>query len=345
MHIFIDESGSFVQTDAPNSFSAEVAYIVPESKLAIAEAALRRYKRRAGRRPSEEVKAAATTEENCLLFLEDLSWAGGFVTGVVSDGSLQGDIAHHQAQQANKIDEYVPVMVHDEGKAMVAKAAADIRRLSNQNYVELHCRAKLAWGVVRRASLYYSQREPKTLGAFRWAFDAKDVQQNHFESTMANLLGTLMQSQSVDLPLLQLKGADYSHFQRFTAEDRNESWLPVPEGADVIVMNGKLFHEHMEFLDSKRSPGVQIADLVANGLTRCLRGRFADGDRAAVCLGNLMIREEGGCPSLEFVTFAGGREPCALDREVTRRVKIMARHGMSMLAPAASDEEPRQSGL
>jgi hypothetical protein len=332
MHIFIDESGSFAQTDIPNSFSAEVAYIIPENNLAIALAALRRYKRRAGRMPFEEVKAGLATEENYFHFLADLRGAGGFVTGVVSDGSLQGDIANHKAQQANKIDQHVPVMVYDEGKVMVAKAAADVRHLSNPNYVELHCRAKLAWGVVRRATLYYSQCDPKTLGAFRWAFDAKDVNLNHFESTMADLLGTLTQSHSVETPLIQLEGADYSHFQRFTAEDQDARWFPAPEGADLIVMNGKLFREDMEFPDSKASPGVQIADLMANGLRKCLKGEFTDNDRAAAFLGNLMIREPGGVPSLEFVMFDGGEEQRLLDRAVSRRVRIMDHNGMSMVA-------------
>ncbi|GLQ87236.1 DUF3800 domain-containing protein [Dyella flagellata] len=334
MHIFIDESGSFVQTDQPNSFSADVACVMSEKNVAVAEAALRRYKKRAGRRPGEEVKASATTEENYFSFLDDLGNWDGFITAVISDGAMQGDIAHHKEQQAKKIDQYVPVMVYDEGKAMIAKVAADVRQLSNQNYVELHCRAQLAWGVVRRATLYYSQRAPKTLGAFRWEFDAKDVQKNHFESTLADLVGVLSQTYSIRKPLIRLRGADYSHFDRFAADDRDASWFPRPKDADAdnVVMNGKLFHEHMEFVDSKASPGVQIADLVANGLTRCLKGRFSNNDTAAALLGRLMIREPGGVPSLEFVRFDGDGEERSLDKTVARRVKIMDRNGKSMIA-------------
>lgn len=332
MHIFIDESGLFVQAADANSFSAVVAYVISEEHLGAAEAALRRYKRRAGKKPSEEVKASDTTEDNYLAFLADLGRIDGIVTGVVADGSLQGDIANHKEQQAKKIDDHVQVMVYDEGKAMVAKAAADVRRLSNQNYVELHCRTHLAWDVVRRASLYFVQRRPATLHFMRWEFDAKDVQKNHFESTLADLLGTLSQTHSMERPLIKLQGADYSHFDRFSARNQDAPWFPVPDDAEIAVTSGLLFHEHMEFVDSKQSPGVQIADLIANGLTRCLRGRFAKNDVAAALLGRLMTREPGGVPSVDFVHFESGENVYILDKDVARRVRLMDRNAKSMVA-------------
>lgn len=331
MHIFIDESGLFVKTDAPNSFSAEVAFVISEDQMPLAEAALRRYKRRAGRMPHEEVKASLASDENYFSFLADLSRADGFAAGVVSDASLQGDISNHKRQQADTIDAYVPIMVYDAGKAMIEKAARDVRQLSDQNYVQMHCRAQLAWGAIRRGTLYYCQRTPKTLGAFRWAFDAKDIQQNHFESTMADLLGTLTQSHSLDEPLIRLRGADYSHFERFTSDAKDTSWFPAAKDADLVSINGKLFHENLAFLDSRACAGVQIADLIANGLTRCLKGRFADNDLAAAHLGKMMIREPGNVPSLEFVMFEHGDEKRVLDRDVARRVKIMDRFGKSMV--------------
>ena len=332
MHIFVDESGLFVPAADQNSFSAVVAYVISESHLPAAEAALRRYKRRAGKRPSDEVKASETSEENYLRFVYEIGLIDGIATGVVSDGSKQGDIEAHKAHQAAKIDEYVPVMVYDEGKAMVAKAAADVRRLSNQNYVELHCRADLAWGVIWRSTLYFVQRDPETLAAFRWSFDAKDIQKNHFESTMSDLLGALTQSHSMERPLMKLEGADYSHFDRFSSSNRKTDWFPVPEGTKLTVTNGMIFHEHMEFVDSKASPGVQVADLIANGLTKCLRKRFQDNDKAAALLGRLMIRESGNVPLVDFVVFEAGDEPHTLDKDVARRVRIMGKNAKSMVA-------------
>ena len=331
MHIFIDESGLFVQSQDANGFSAVVAYVIPESQLRAAEAALKRFKKRAGKMPSDEVKASDTSEENYFRLLWELGDIGGIVTGVVCDGSLQGDVALHKEQQAKKIDDYVPVMIHDEGKAMVAKAASDVRRLSNQNYVELHCRADLAWVVICRSTLYFVQREPESLGAWRWAFDAKDIQKNHFESTMADLVGTLSQTHSIEKPLIKLRGADYSHFDWFTANDRDTSWFPTSDDSEVVVMNGRLFHESMEFVDSRASPGVQIADLIANGLTKCLKGRFTDNDLAAALLGRLMISEPGRVPSVDFIMFEHGDEPRALDQAVARRVKIMDKNARDMV--------------
>jgi hypothetical protein len=329
MHIFIDESGPFAETREPGSYCAVAAYVIPEPQRKVAEEALRQFKLRSGKSAFEEVKARDVTEDDYFFLLEQLRKVQGIVIAIVTDASMNTNTANHKEQQAKKVDEWAPQMIHAEGKAMVHKVAADIRKLSNQNYVELHCRANLVWDVVRRATLYFVQRSPATLGHFRWNFDQKDLRKTHFESTMADLLGILSQSISARTPLAMLEGADYSHFKRFEDEGGDISWFPGPHD-NITQVKAALYREHLRFVDSKACPGIQIADLIVNGITRCLRGRFKDNDRAAELLGRLMVGVEDHAPSVQFVMFSQDG-PDRLQGDVARRVEIMANNSRNMV--------------
>ena len=53
---------------------------------------------------------------------------------------------------------------------------------------------------------------------------------------------------------------------------------------------GQLVREDVSFVDSRSDAGVQIADLLASGLRRCLRGQFKDNLYVASLLGSLMVQ-------------------------------------------------------
>lgn len=153
---------------------------------------------------------------------------------------------------------------------MIRDLAADIRRLSSQNYLELWCRVLLVYDVVQLAMAYCAQRKPGTLAAFCWNFDQKDVRRTHFETTLERMMGPLLHSKALRDPFFQIVRADYSKLERFEFKG-DAPWLPkvarpAPHPPDLDI--GKIWRESLAFVDSKKSAGVQIADLLTSVFVR-----------------------------------------------------------------------------
>ncbi len=86
--------------------------------------------------------------------------------------------------------------------------------------------------------------------------------------------------------------------------------LEVESGFNIA----KVMHEDFEFVDSAHHLGVQIGDLLASGLRRCLRGGFTDNAAAATALGQLLVEAPEGEPPIVLLTLDQGE---ALDRQAS----------------------------
>ncbi len=132
-----------------------------------------------------------------------------------------------------------------------------------------------------------------------------------------------------------LKGADYHAFQRFDySEDERPTYLkdvygiePADDGPALNI--GKLINEDLKFEDSKQNQGVQIADLLAAGVRRCLRRQFANNERAAQLLGRLMVQGPKRHPPIALLGFSEQEEEVTSD--VARLVRIMDTSSRAML--------------
>jgi hypothetical protein len=65
-----------------------------------------------------------------------------------------------------------------------------------------------------------------------------------------------------------------------------DALVRTPEG---LMIRPKPLLESVKFVDSGNSEGVQLADLLANGLFGVLQDRFKNRQRAATLLGRLMV--------------------------------------------------------
>ena len=106
-----------------------------------------------------------------------------------------------------------------------------------------------------------------------------------------------MQSRSIREPMIHLVEGDYSAFDRFRFPPGEEPTyledhygVEMEEGRDRSLNIGQVLREDLEFVDSCADVGVQVADLLASGLRRCLRGQFKDNETVAALLGGLMVR-------------------------------------------------------
>ncbi len=102
-----------------------------------------------------------------------------------------------------------------------------------------------------------------------------------------------------------LEGAVYSALDRFLyPPDRKPTYLSDVYGLDAgcgPAWNlGEMLREDFRFVDSRKIPGVQVADLLAAGLRRVLRQGFTDNKRASQLLGSIMVQATRGEPPMRF---------------------------------------------
>ena len=298
MFIYVDESGSFVCTDRRESWNCIAAYVTAERNRRKLEAALTGLKRSVGIPPREEIKGRQRSSETAYFeFLSELGAVDGVLFAVLVD---MGDheaasVAEHREAQSRLIAANVGKMERSAGRRALQRLAARVSRLPVQLYVQLQCQIVLIEQIVRYATLYYAQRQPQTLGKFRWRIDQKDETRTAYEFAFSDLAPMLLQTRGLSRPLLTLEGADYRKFDRFLNEGPpgylREVYGLEPSGRPGINI-GLVCREDREFVDSRRSLGVQVADLLASGLRRCLRRGFVDNERAARLLGGLMTERE-----------------------------------------------------
>jgi len=146
----------------------------------------------------------------------------------------------------------------------------------------LACRVRLGWEVLQRATGYFAQSAPGALRRREWHYDYKDKKNNVFDTVFKNTLIPLMQRHALHDALQLIKGANYKHLGD----------AMVRESSEIKVRPERLLGS-IVFLDSGKSEGVQLADLLANGLFGLLNNRFSDRRRAAKLLGKLMVRRQG----------------------------------------------------
>jgi hypothetical protein len=337
VNIFLDESGSFVNAASQNSWNCIAAYLTPEVDRKRLREALASLKRAAGASVAREIKLNNLRESDYLDFLIRLGKLNGVLFTLATDAGLNrvADIVKHQEEQAAKITEYKDRMHYERARQGLQRLSDEVRRLPPQLYVQLHCQVNLISSIVADGILYFVQRFPSTLGKFCWRIDQKNSTRTEYEKAFVALTPALLQTISLTEPILMLKGADYSAFRRFDySEEERPTYLKTVYGIDAgsggpALNIGKLIREDLKFEDSKENQGVQVADLLAAGVRRCLRTQFKDGRRAAQLLGGLMVQGKARCPPVRLLGFSEAEE--AVSDEVSHIIRIMGRSSRAMV--------------
>lgn len=308
MYAYIDESGTFVATDQPNSWSCVAGYFSLESDLLELSDILSNLKAKSGFSDDSEVKLKNISEDNYFHFLTKLSRLNGILFSVATDASCNSaaNIESHKTTQVSNILVNKPLMKHEEGKKYIQTLADQLSSLPPQLYVQLTCQVKLIYDIVNRGITYFVQRFPKHLDRFEWHIDQKNTTKTVFEKTFEDIAPALLQTMSIRGPSYFIEGEDYSALAKydFTA-NTIPSYLERDYG--IKVENGlnisKLLRENLHFPDSKMVTGIQIADLLAAGIRRFLRGEFNNNKLAVSLLGRLMVQETANRSPLKLVGF------------------------------------------
>ena len=337
MYIFVDESGSFVPPPLghTNAWNSIAAFVLPEGHRTRMSAALAALKCETSWPQSRELKLRDIGEATYFRFLARLARLDGVLFAVLTDMATNDITAteRHQSRQAANIVKHVDKMLHETGRTALHQLSDQVNGLSAQLYVQLQCQVELVDTIARSASLYFVQRHPKTLGHFRWRVDQKNATRTKYERSFFALTPALLQSRSLADPWIMLEGADYSGFDRFNFPPGEEpTYLRdaygIDTGPEPLMNLGKLFRESFKFVDSKQSPGVQVADLLAAGIRRTLRRGFDDNLRASRLLGAIMVQAEQRRPPVRLLTLSDER---VLAGDAHGLVAAMAHNARPML--------------
>lgn len=337
MNIFIDESGSFVNASKPGSWNAIAAYMTPESDRKNLREIVKRLKRLAREPYSVEVKLNGLTEPQYFDFLNRLGDLNGVLFSVATDAGLNeiAEITEHQKDQVEKITEHKDKMCHKTAREGIQTLSEKVAALAPQLYIQLQCQVCLLDTVIRNGVLYFAQRQPKHLGRFRWRIDQKNTTRTEYEKSFVSLTPVFLQSSSLSKPMIMLMDADYSAFERFSyPANQRPTYLKdvydIETAEDGPVTNlGMLIREDLDFVDSKQDQGVQVADLLASGIRRCLRQEFNNNELAAHLLGRLMVQNIRKQPPISFLGFT--KTENRLTEEEAQLSKIMGLSARKMI--------------
>lgn len=329
MQIYIDESGSFVSAPTLGSWNVVVAVATPESARSTIERSVKALKLAAATSVSNELKLNDIPEGRYVSFLESLSRTNLLLFATATDAGYNAPerIARHQKNQVEKVRENIPRMRYEGGRQGVQKLADQLEVIPPQLYAQLVCQVDLLHDVVGRSINYFAQRIPGTLTEFRWRIDQKNTSKTTYENAFEKIAPALLQTRSIREPGARVEGFDY---RRMAAYEFQAGQPPdyLAEEYGIHVENAlnvqKLIRGNLKFEDSKRSYGIQMADLLASGLRRCLRGKFQDNDAVAMALGRLMLQNKQGKYPIHLISFAEQEDQ--VDPVASKAVKAMQRY-------------------
>lgn len=332
MDIYIDESGSFVNAPRYGAWNVVVAYASPEGDRRQLRECLRRLKISSGHSVHDEVKLANLEEELYLRLLETLAGFAGAAFCTATDAGRNTDptVEAHQREQVKLVLQHIDKIKYKGGRDGVRLLASQLEALSPQLYVQLHCQIDLIFDVVFRAVMYFVQRRPQCLRRFHWRVDQKNSTKTDYEDAFEKAAPAIIQTRSLTEPMIFVKEFDYSSMSELMYDEAPEYLardygIEVGHGLDI----GKVIRDDMEFVDSGRCPGVQVADLLASGVRRCLRGGFSDNLAVAKALGSLMIQGMNDRPPVNLIGFS---PDAPVDSETKKVVQVMTLAARPMFA-------------
>lgn len=225
------------------------------------------------------------------------------VVAIDMSAHSEAGIKAHQADQCRKIRAGLQPSMRSELVALIDGLANRLESLPTQLYVQSVLLTRLVEHTFKFSTLYYSQRIPKTLGAFAWRVDQKDVVRTPYETLWRDIVGPFLQARSLISPLPLATVGDYSFMRPFMGT--------LPEAPAFLrqgVSNPEQTFEYCEFTavlenlkfaDSRYSTGIQLVDMLAAGVRRACNGTLQPPGWKG--LGRLMPKPEAGTNCVRLI--------------------------------------------
>ena len=284
MHIFIDESGTFVRPAAGRNLSCVGALVVPDGRLLVLIRKFRLLVARWGV-PGGEVKGRELDEPKVAAVIALLVDAGCYFFVGATEMSINepGAMRAFQETQARLLTEELTPAHRKEVRDQAFALRARYEEMPAQLFLQSVVLTDVVKRVIDLASLRFALVGPaREAGAFHWVIDAKSAEaRTPYEHAWQLLAGPFLQSQSLTAPGMRALEGDYSHFDHSFSSpcDSLPAHLPAPNtrhpGRPGAIFNlSKVLYQSMQFADSASAPGLQLADIVTNAFRRALMGRL-----------------------------------------------------------------------
>lgn len=313
MRIYIDESGGFIVPEPPSSrVSCIAALVIPEAE---APSVLDDFVALRSRfTDAKEIKGSELNDEQLEAVFSTLAHHDVVAEVAIIDAGVHSaeEVRRLRAEQGDKIVGSLTPLHHPDLRTELEALKREWLSLPEQLIVQMYVMLALIDSVIRHMTLYYVQRRPNELGRFDWVVDPKDIGKTRYERVWEMVIYPFLQSLSMREPMITVEGFDYSAFARFrspltrmpdhlrapgvAAEDSNESF----SATDI----GKLMRESIELPDSQSSPGLQIADILANATARAMNGKLPS--KLWPHLGRLLVQKRKGHHSIRPITLRAG---------------------------------------
>ncbi len=277
MHIFIDESGTFMRSPRVSSISAVGALMIPDERLSFIEG---KYSKIRSSLPKEkgEVKGRNLSEKDIDRVVSLLAKNETLYHVAIVDLSLGTDaeVEAHQRQQAEKITANITPEHYPEVREAVQDMRTRLEATPQQLYVQSIVTFALIAKVIDISTMYFCQRRPEELGVFHWVVDSKNRSKViDWEDWWSNFVSPWLQTKSLREPMGMFPGGDYSHFKRsFDTEMTPFFRSLVPDPGDGRATNiGKVMTTNFRF-SPRPEPGLEMVDILTNATRRALEGNL-----------------------------------------------------------------------
>lgn len=345
MRIYIDEAGPFVvpPPSREQSFSLVLALTIPSS---IEDDLFYEFLRvrDTWANNSVEVKGSTLDESQATQLINLLRQYELLVDFFALDMVTHNDsiVDDFRKRQAENVTANITPAHHPHLAAQLSELACTIRDMPNQLFLQAFLTITLILRVAEEATAYFAQRLPAELGELAWVIDRKNRTVTEMEEMWTRLILPASESYFGKSPFKTLEGADYSHFHaRYgitlsTADEetlRHLQWVQSIHGGHPITGNDqavdarRLYAGSREFLDSRISLGLQLADMAASILRRALNNRLQF--QGWQNFGGLLIRRSQR--GSYFVQLGGGDPAPRLKGHAAKVCRMLDAHARSML--------------
>ncbi len=254
---------------------------------------------------AKEIKGSELTDSQ----IEAVLWTLGRYDVVVEvamiDAGAHGleEIRRLRTEQGNNIVANLTPEHHSNLRAEMEALRQEWLSLSEQLVVQMYAMVAVIDSVIRNVTLYYAQHRPPELSRFDWIIDSKDIGKTRYERVWEMVISPFLQDLSMRRPMAMVKGFDYSAFERFRSpfkempEHFRASANIDPSDEPFIATDvARLMRESVTVPDSKSTPGLQMADIVANTVARAMNKKLPENVWRHV--GRLTVQKEKGHHSI-----------------------------------------------
>jgi len=342
LKIYIDESGIFSAnnnlTRIDKAWGTVGAITIPHKNIKKASAALCVLKSKLKIPVSLEIKNEFRPEPSSEYFAEFLTELlkldCTFHAMTVNRTSLNDDATrmHMKAQidgRANYIKKIESELNQEEFEEYVNEFEVTkelINSSSIQEYNQVVIQSYLISFMLDKTITYYLRNNPRELSRFEWVFDLKNSAPARFELLYSKFMPETVESHYYSEP----RGIPYipeaiKYFYRNYGAEEVGLGMPLEEierrkrlfnvdhstvaGCSMPILFGKILNNYSVFLDSNKSDGLQIADLVVSAVNRFLKGNVDDVVKTSKLLGPLFVNSPRiDVPAIPHVNFGESSE-------------------------------------